>query len=508
MSKNFYIYFAVIVSGASVLAVEILGTRIIGPFYGVSLFLWSALISVTLAGLSLGYAIGGHWADKGPRLSRLCVVMAIAGLWIVTIPLLRHPVLAMTEPLGLRAAVLLAAFVLFFPPLALLGMISPYAIRLKAQSIDVVGRTAGNLYAISTLASVTSAIVVGFFLIPGMGVSRLTFLTGVALILTAIFGLAVGRRIGLAAIALLALSGAGFGAARLAPGQSIDLDAGLRAIEHSAYAEIRVVDYKGNRYLVIDGGTHCIVNLDTDQPIFPYVDVVDISRRYFETPGTMMLVGLGGGSVVKRFHENGWTVDAVEIDPVVTKVAYEHFGLKDYEATVYHMDGRQYFITHDKKYDIIVMDAFGSSSIPFHLVTEESFKLISERLTDNGVVAINIEADGWDDILVHSLGRTMQEAFSHVEVFPIVEPPSEIGNLVLMASNRPLELVEEIPEPTGRFQSSYTQSHAWVNSFAPDPSKGPILTDDLNPVDLWAERINLVARKNLHEYFGSDGLSW
>ena len=132
---NFFIYLAVVVSGASVLAIELLGTRIIAPFYGASLYLWSALISITLAALSVGYAIGGRWADRGPKLSRFSLVIGLAGLWIAIIPFLRMPVLAISEAAGLRAAVLITATILFFPPLALLGMVSPYAIRLKAPSL-------------------------------------------------------------------------------------------------------------------------------------------------------------------------------------------------------------------------------------------------------------------------------------------------------------------------------------------------------------------------------------
>ncbi len=84
--KTWYLYVLVFVAGASVLAVEILGTRILGPFYGVSLFLWSALITVTLAALSVGYILGGRWADKGPKITRLCYVVAGAGLWLLFVP--------------------------------------------------------------------------------------------------------------------------------------------------------------------------------------------------------------------------------------------------------------------------------------------------------------------------------------------------------------------------------------------------------------------------------------
>ena len=156
--QNLYLYVIVFVSGAAVLAIELLGTRVLGPFYGVSLFLWSALITVTLVALSVGYAVGGRWADRGPRFASLCYLIAGAGIWLLLLPWLRSPVLQATEPIGLRFAVLAAAFLLFAPPLTLLGMVSPYAIRLRASSLGNVGRTAGDLYALSTIGRVVAAL--------------------------------------------------------------------------------------------------------------------------------------------------------------------------------------------------------------------------------------------------------------------------------------------------------------------------------------------------------------
>ena len=186
--KNFFLYVIVFISGASVLAIEILGTRILGPFYGVSLFLWSALITVTLIALSIGYAVGGRWADKGAKMSHLSYMLLGAGVWTLFIPWIKQPVLIISEPFGLRFAVLVAAFILFVPSLTLLGMVSPYAIRVRASSLDVVGRTAGDLYAISTVGSVVSALLTGFILIPNVGVSRLTLMIGVMLLITATIG--------------------------------------------------------------------------------------------------------------------------------------------------------------------------------------------------------------------------------------------------------------------------------------------------------------------------------
>ena len=189
-------------------------------------------------------------------------MLGFAGLWSVAVPWLQHPVLVATERLGLRSAVLITATVLFFPPLVLLGMVSPYAIRIKATMLEVVGRTAGNLYAISTLASVAAAIATGFFLIPNMGVSRLMFLIGIVLVVTALVGLAFSRK-GASRLAVIIIVPV-IAAAALwtAPVQQADPDAGLISIEHSAYAEIRVVDRNGVRFMLIDGGTHTIVEAE------------------------------------------------------------------------------------------------------------------------------------------------------------------------------------------------------------------------------------------------------
>lgn len=502
---NLFIYLAVVVGGGSVLAIAILGTRILGPYYGVSLYVWSALISVTLAALGTGHAIGGRLADRGPKLTRFSVLMGFAGLWTALLPWLSEPVLAAASSAGLRMAVLLTATVLFFPPLALLGMISPYAVRLKASSIKVVGRTAGNLYAVSTMAGVAAALATGFVLIPNLGVNELTLAVGVTLVAIALVGLVTARsaRAGAAAIIVLPVAAGVLLWATPSVRVRPNPDAGLLAVEHGAFAEIRVVENEGARYLLIDGATRTIVDASSGESLLPYVDVIDIAKLFYEKPGRMLLVGLGGGAVVKRFAGEGWQVDCVEIDPVVTRVARQHFDLADDEAAVHHMDGRRFLVTSKETFDIVVMDAFGSSSIPFHLVTRESFSRIRSRLAANGILAMNVESTGWHDAFVHSLAATMQQVFEHVVVLPMAEPPNTFGNLILMASDRPLELTYEPPVPSSRFSREYNQAHAWDNRFEVDPGGVPTLTDDYNPVDVWAQRINLIAGGDVHEHSGS-----
>lgn len=190
-----YLYPAVSVSGASILAIEILGTRIVGPSYGVDIFLWSALITITLAALAVGYWLGGHWADRGPAVRRFAAIFVAAGVWVAAIPLMRDGVVAAARPLDRAAAMFVSSVVLFFPPLAILGMASPYALKLRAGFLEEVGRSAGDLYAISTVASVAGALLTGFVLVPSFGVRSITAAIGVLLVATGVAGLsgAAGR---------------------------------------------------------------------------------------------------------------------------------------------------------------------------------------------------------------------------------------------------------------------------------------------------------------------------
>ena len=514
--QDLRLFVIVFISGAAVLALEILGTRILGPFYGVSLFLWSALITVTLAALSVGYAIGGHLADRGPAYPRLGTFLVSAGVWVLLVPFLTRWVLQAAEPLGLRAAVLLTATLLFAPPLTLLGMVSPYAIRLKASSLGGVGRTAGNLYAVSTAASVLSALAVGFFLIPSVGVVRLTVGIGLSLLVASLLAFLGprGSRVGVAAaIALLAAGGAG---QAVYPHEGPDPDRGLLDVRHSPYAEIRVVDVNGARHLLIDGGIHTIVDPATWRSWHRYAAAADVPKLMFDEPGRLLLIGLGGGSVAKSYAADGWEVEAVEIDEEVTFVAREWFGLTAEDCRVHHRDGRRFLQETPNRYDLIIVDAFGSSSIPFHLATLECFALMASRLAPGGMVAVNVESEGWHDPLVTSLVATLDPSFEHLTVLPTSEPPDALGNLILIGSFRPLEFDEY-----AKLQRPYTllefphehwwavqMNHAWDNRFSPDLEGAVVFTDDRNPCDLWSERVNRAARGNLHEYFRKSAVGW
>lgn len=510
MIRKIYLYIIVLISGASVLAVEILGTRILGPFYGVSLFLWSALITITLIALSIGYTLGGYWADRRPSMGLMCSIIITAGVWLLLLPLIKKPILMVTEPLGLRPAVLVTAFILFSPPLTLLGMVSPFAIRIKASRLDEVGRTAGNLYAISTVGSVAAALLTGFVLIPNMGVTHLILAIGLTLVISAGVGIGIDWKFhSRSIITMVLIMVFAIVSIWIVPPEKADPEAGLLAFVQSAYAELRVLDVNNSRHLLIDGSLHTQLDVTSGESVVAYSSVFELFKYFHPDPGNLLLIGIGGGAVVKNYARAGWEIDAVEIDPKVTDLAIHFFGLTPEDGNYFAMDGRQFLITNDRLYDVIIMDAFGSSYIPFHLVTVESFKLIKDHLKPGGMLGMNVISIRWEDHIVKSLGATLKEHFNQVWVLPTGDPPGNVNNVLIFAADQPFEFQVPYPDSTQSHLVTRHINQAWGYRFEPDMENALVLTDEFNPVDLWAEEINHAVRKREHQFYQqSDAENW
>ena len=198
-------------------------------------------------------------------------------------------------------------------------------------------------------------------------------------------------------------------------------------------------------------------------------------------------------------------MDAVEIDPEVVEIAHQHFGLEEDAARVFVMDGRRFLREHTDPYDLIVLDAFGSSAIPFHLVSREAMALMADRLTPQGVLVMNVEAVGWKDPIIAAIAKTLHTSFENVAALPTAEPPNVLGNVILLAARRSLEFDEDrLGRPFDFLSDDFLhwccvqRNHAWNNRYVPETKSAPVFTDDLNPVDMMAERINLAARRSLH----------
>jgi len=502
--------FTAMLTGGSVMMLEMLGARIAGPIYGVSLYIWTALIAVTLVSLSLGYWFGGAISDKRPSADLMYMLILVAGLWIGFIPWLNAPVLVgCYELLGIRLGVLCGAFILFAPPLTLLGMVSPFAIKLALADLARTGKTAGALYAISTVGSVAGTVLTGYWLIPVIGISRtLLVITGVILTPPAIWFALSRRWTVLTGAAVVLFLGAATSIAR--PGiPPLGPNALIIDSRDSQYGQIKVVDRMDERgeirWLLLEGTAQTGVYLDSNEVVSNYVSLMADFLKFHPPAGKKaLLVGLGGGALLRPLSEDGYDVDVVEIDPLVARFASEYFGCK---PEWYHLiceDGRAYLRQTRKRYDVIFFDVFSGGGQPFHLFSREAFEATRRVLAPGGLVGLNSIGfpEGPRSMLEKSLYCTASNVFPYRQTF--VGYPSdakdELNNILMFFSEQPFA------EPdTEAMTPDEKDEWDWLSgcSITLDAESGKIITDDWNPVDRWTALVNEEWRRRIFEDMGS-----
>jgi len=182
------IYCVTFFTGAIFLGLEIVASRVVAPYFGNSIYVWGSLISVFLLALSIGYFLGGILADRMPKYQVLAAVIFAAGCLILLVPVLQEPVGLFLSDLewDIRLLALLAVSAYFLAPSILMGMVSPYVVKLKTTQLAVLGRSAGNIYAVSTLGSISGAFLVSFVLITTFGTRAILLGSGSALLLVAL----------------------------------------------------------------------------------------------------------------------------------------------------------------------------------------------------------------------------------------------------------------------------------------------------------------------------------
>ena len=186
--KKYFLEVVVFICGAVVMAYEIVGSRMLGPYVGTSLMVWSSIIGIILLSLSLGYYYGGKMADKNPNYKNLTVIIAISALLIILSTLFKDTILSGLFRLStnVKFVSILASVILFSLPAFCLGMVSPFAARLKMKDVKTSGATVGYLYAISTLGSITGTFLAGFYFIPSFRITTILLILSSVLIISAI----------------------------------------------------------------------------------------------------------------------------------------------------------------------------------------------------------------------------------------------------------------------------------------------------------------------------------
>lgn len=483
--------------GAMVMVVEVLGSRVIGPFFGVSLFVWTSLITVTLVALALGYAFGGWLADRSDSPDRLYAIVLLAGVCVLAIPLLQTAVLKVCVSLGLRLGSLAASAALFGPALFLLGCVSPFLVRLLAREMKSLGRTVGGLSALSTAGSFVGTVLTGFFLIGIMGVSRIFLLAGTLLcVLGAIYFL-VFRRFWLAApVALVVLIAVWRGPNDTLPTKLLadGTRATVLAKRDSFYGNLRVVDYQyGSRHireLMIDGLIQGGSDVATGLSIYEYIYPMQFLPRALHPEGrSSLVIGLGAGFIPRWYAARGVRTEVVDIDPEVVNLARKYFRFPA-EIPVHVQDARHFLASSVKNFDYILLDVFNGDTTPAHLLSVEAMRLLAQRLSSQGVLAVNLAGSlQHENFMTTSVIRTLQTVFDQVQLHPVMADTAQhtSGNLVVVAyrgAPRVPDMSLHALEPVHPLAKDLVEQ-AMANPFSfPLQTPAMLLTDDFNPIDL------------------------
>jgi spermidine synthase len=481
----------VFVCGAVLLGLEIVGSRVLAPYFGSSIFVWGSLISTFLAGLTVGYYTGGFLADRRPRLLAMAVLILISGALVAILPVVAPPVnrLIAGVDFGPRLNPLLATLCLFFLPSVFMGTVSPYAIKLAASSLATIGNTAGLIYAISTAGSIVGALLTAFYLIQMIGVRSILYSLGITLMALAMLLIIVNRAI-TGRLSKRALAWGVFGIFC----SSVPALAAVNILyeKDSLYHHIIVTEDDSLRTLRFDRLRQSAMDLkDPDRMVFHYTQYLHLAMVFHDTPQRALFIGLGGGSAPRRFHRDYPTllIDVAELDPEVVSIAKRYFLFQESERLkVQAVDGRIFLQKTPHRYDVIVLDAYYADAIPFHLSTREFFKELKAKLTPTGIVVSNIigSVRGADSKLFRSILKTMGSEFAQTYVFPV----EEISNIIVIATqgqerlskqevirqSRRLEDERKVQFPLERFAHTYVLERIPLDDV-------PLLTDDYAPVD-------------------------
>lgn len=468
--------------------VEILGAKMLAPYFGTSHFVWTAQIAVTLVALAAGYYLGGRLVDRSTQLGRIYGSILAAAIYLVLAVLAVEPVAYGCLRFKLAVGSLLASVFLFFIPLALLAMVGPFFIRVLTISVAGVGGNVGRLSAISTLGSFAGTLLIGYALIPFLPNSITMLLTsGLLMAVAAGYFFTWGRGKAAAVSAALVL------------GLALGIYAGYRVnrphFEHvvelarsnSNFGLLQVLQEKDGprRYYLNDYLTQNIYDADENKStaMFTYM-LYHLARAYTPSIQDVLCIGLGVGIVPMDFARDGVRVEVVEINPAVVPLARQFFGLEPQRLKLHFGDGRYFLNQAGNRYDTVILDAFLGDSSPSHLMTREAFSAIRRALKPGGTLVINSFGDFnlGHDFFTASLYRTLTNVFASVRI----HCESDQGNTFFVASDQPNLAILHPPDFSDVHSYCLNTVRAAFDGLRePLPGHGRVLTDDYNPVEFY-----------------------
>lgn len=494
LKNKIFLYLTEFFAGMSVMAVELGASRLLAPYFSSSQIVWTIIIGTIMIAMALGNIYGGKTADKTPNPDKLYGRILIAAIWIALIPVVgKYIVVGISAVLiftvnnnFLIIAAFAACMVIFVFPLFLLGTVTPSLVKYAVDSLDDNGKTVGTLGAFNTIGSIIGTFVPTFVTIPAVGTS-ITFLifSGILLALAIIYFVSAksGRKKVIVSAVIFALC-CGFGWSDSFAFWQNDLTYEGESVYNylQVYENDREVALSTNVlfgvqsvYMKEDGLTGMYYDYAMAAPLMvPDKQASDLD---------VLILGMGTGTYATqcRKYLGDMNVEGVEIDEKITDLSRKYFSLsEDVPVTTY--DGRAYLQAIDKKYDVIMVDAYQDITIPFQMSSVEFFSLVKEHLNDNGVMVVNMNMRGSEDGNINQyLADTIGQVFKSEYVVDV----RNSTNRELFASDNE-NMLNTLAGNTGALDNSDLKnmmSEVIANISAYD--KGTyILTDDKAPVEL------------------------
>ena len=513
----------VFIASFCTLVIEIVAGRLMAPYVGVSLYTWTSIIGVVLAGISAGAWAGGALADRRPVASTLGILLLLSGVASMLIAPLVDALgadngLLNSWSIGLTlvSRVVILAFALFFLPSFLLGMISPVAVKLAVRRLEDTGKIVGALYAISTAGSIAGTFVTGFYLIARHGTRATLIGVGVSLIASALVLGGFGRAsaaAGMSGIAILSVWRFLHPPVLPPPPGTIVMTHDLGAVhrKESQYYTIEVAGAvradTGAPLLALnlDHLTHSYYDPNDPKHMeYGYLRIFNEVVRWKATakPDFRMMFLGGGGYTLPRITEQAWpraSIDVIEIDPAVTAAARNFLGVpRDTRIRTFNEDARWHVMRSRRTYDAIFIDVFNDMSVPYHLTTRELTEELDRLLEWDGVIVVNVIDNYARGEFLPSYIRTLQSVSGADNVALILESPSDASDIastyVVVASPVLPQLIDALHSSTSfdGYVVPATELRKYLQS-----SRGIVLRDDFAPVD------NMLAAR-FAERFASD----
>jgi len=445
-----YLYFTVFAAGMTTLAIEFTASRLLGSVFGTSNLVWASIIGLILIYLTVGYFVGGWWADRSPYPKTFYTILVWGAFLSGLIPFIARPVLRLAANafdelhVGVLAGSFTAVLILFSIPITLLGVVSPFAIRLALRDSREAGQVSGRIYAISTLGSFVGTFLPVLVMIPLLG-TTLTFVAfGLFLSVVAIVGfwVAAEKRLVLiyAWIPILLIVIAflwGSGAIKTTAGQIYETE--------SAYNYIQVLQDGDFRYLRLNEGQgiHSIYHPEQLAYQGPWMQF--LAAPFFnpapynqDDVRSYAIVGLAAGTTARQVSAvyGPIPIDGYEIDPEIIQVGQKFFDMNQPNLNPIPKDGRVGLAQSDQKYSVIGIDAYRPPYIPWHLTTREFFQEVYQHLDENGVLVINVGRAPEDRRLIEGLVATVHTVFPSVYVMDI----PDTFNSIVYATRHPTTL--------------------------------------------------------------------